>query len=256
MALARGESYIMGARDCQMYMPRLGCFARDVHYWILLEHRCAESGEETLEWMKQMSRKYYCTLMGSVSVSVDEGCFNRLYVVKPDGTYFTYDKRHLFSYGGEQKFYKAGQDRLIFEIKGIKILPLICYDLRFPVWTRNRQTPGAGTEIADYDVMICVANWPHPRRRMWDILLRARAIENISYVCGVNIVGEDPHSRYSGGTAIIDFRGDEIATIPDDEEGIISFEADPIALGRFRSTFHALFDADDYDLKDVNEIRY
>ncbi len=218
-------------------------------------HRCAESGEETLEWMKQMSRKYYCTLMGSVSVSVEEGCFNRLYVVRPDGTHHVYDKRHLFSYGGEQRFYKAGEERLIIDIKGVKILPIICYDLRFPVWTRNRQIPGEGTEIADYDVLVCVANWPHPRRSRWDILLRARAIENVSYVCGVNIVGDDPHGRYSGGTAVIDFRGDDLLTIPDDEEGIISFDVDQVALGRFRSTFHALFDADDFEIKEVKEVR-
>lgn len=199
----------------------------------------AESGEQTLAWMQQMASRYGVALAGSVAVELDGDYYNRLYVVEPDGRYSKYDKRHLFTFAGEHHNYKAGDQRGIVEIEGVRILLLICYDLRFPVWSRNR---------GDYDMILCVANWPRARRAPWDLLLRARAVENLSYVCGVNIVGSDPNVDYSGGTAAIDFLGNVIASVPDDQEGVATVEIDMEALRNFRAKFPALNDADNFEI--------
>ena len=200
----------------------------------------AESGEETLNWLKKMAVERGIAIGGSVSVEENGKYYNRFYVVKSDGSYVEYNKRHLFSFAGEDKCYEAGQERVVVEVGGVRILLLVCYDLRFPVWSRNR---------GDYDLMVCVANWPTPRRFVWDTLLRARALENQSYVCGVNIVGSDPTCEYSGGTAAIDFLGSTIGQVPDKEEGVVSFEIDIKALHEFRDKFPALNDADNFTLK-------
>lgn len=201
---------------------------------------CAEESGETLRWMAEMARKYDIAIAGSVATEERGKFYNRLYVVMRNGEYVKYDKRHLFSFGGEDKSYSAGRERVVVEIDGVRILLLICYDLRFPVWSRNR---------GDYDVMMCVANWPSARREVWDTLLRARAIENLCYVCGVNIVGEDPTARYSGGTSAIDYRGRLIASVADEEQGIVSFEVDMKSLKAFRDKFPALDDADNFELR-------
>ncbi|MFI3262225.1 MAG: amidohydrolase [Rikenellaceae bacterium] len=199
----------------------------------------AEKGEQTLVWMQQMAALYDVHLAGSVAVNVDGEYYNRLYVVSPDGTYVKYDKRHLFTFAGEHKFYKAGDQKVIVEIAGVRILLLICYDLRFPVWSRNR---------GDYDMILYVANWPTPRRKPWDLLLRARAIENLCFVCGVNIVGSDPFVEYSGGTAAINFIGETVAEVADNEEGVATFELNMDNLKAFRDKFPALNDADNFEI--------
>ncbi|MFI3288591.1 MAG: nitrilase-related carbon-nitrogen hydrolase [Rikenellaceae bacterium] len=199
---------------------------------------CANN--ETLEWMVSMAKRYGVALAGSVAVEETRSYYNRLYVVGKDGPYKKYDKRHLFTFAGEQNGYRAGEERVVVEIEGVRILLLICYDIRFPVWIRNR---------GDYDMILCVANWPNSRRAAWDILLKARAIENLSYVCGVNIVGEDPTSIYSGGTAAIDYLGREVASVRDGEQGVVTFEVDMDALVAFRAKFPALDDADDFELR-------
>ncbi len=201
---------------------------------------CAESGEETLTWLKKMAIERGVAIGGSVSVQENGKYYNRFYVVKSDGSYVEYNKRHLFSFAGEDKSYEAGQERVIVEVGGVRILLQVCYDLRFPVWSRNR---------GDYDAMVCVANWPTPRRFVWDTLLRARALENQAYACGVNIVGCDPTCEYSGGTAAVDFLGGTIGQVPDKEEGVVSFEIDIKALNEFRDKFPALNDADNFTLK-------
>ncbi len=193
-----------------------------------------------LRWMQQRAEQYGIAIIGSVATECEGRYYNRLYVVKSDGSYSHYDKRHLFTFAGEDRSYEAGDERVVVELGGVRILLLVCYDIRFPVWSRNR---------GDYDVIVCVANWPKSRREVWDTLLMARAIENVSYVCGVNIVGEDPMCSYSGGTAVIDYKGRRVATVEDDCEGLATVEIDSEALRDFRVKFPALDDADSFEIK-------
>ena len=145
------------------------------------EDFCSSNG--SLAWMKSMARKHDAAICGSLSVKTDGGKFvNRSYFVYPDGRVEHYDKKHLFFAGGEHKSYTAGTRRVVAEYKGVRFLLLICYDLRFPVWSRND---------LDYDAIICVANWPTPREEVWSTLLKARAIENQCFVLGANRVGTD-----------------------------------------------------------------
>ncbi len=204
----------------------------------------AEREGVTLEWMQLMSAKYDVVLAGSVAVmeSGNSVSYNRLYVVRQDGSYEKYDKRHLFTFAGEHRHFRAGEQRVVVEVGGVRVLLLICYDLRFPVWIRNR----GGN---DYDLILCVAQWSQSRRRVWDLLLRSRAVENVSYVCGVNVVGEDPSTLYSGGTAAVDFRGEVIASVADGECGVATCDVDLEALRNFRAKFPVLDDADEFELK-------
>lgn len=154
---------------------------------------------QTFKWMQETARKKEAAVTGSVIVEDKGNYYNRLYFIFPDGTYKTYDKRHTFTLAKEDKTYTAGKDRLIVEYKGWRICPLICYDLRFPVWARNTE---------DYDVLIYVANWPETRIHAWDILLQARAIENMSYCIGVNRTGPDGNDyQYNGHTGVYDCLG-------------------------------------------------
>ncbi|MDH4021176.1 MAG: amidohydrolase [Xanthomonadales bacterium] len=156
----------------------------------------------TLKWMKALAHELDCVLCGSVAIATEQGRVNRFLWVQPDGELQFYDKRHLFSYGGEDKKYVAGAERKIFHYRGWRICPQICYDLRFPVWCRNRD---------DYDVLLFVANWPEPRTPAWTALLRARAIENQCYVIGVNRSGKDPRGmEYVGASAVYDPLGNTV----------------------------------------------
>jgi predicted amidohydrolase len=153
----------------------------------------------TFKWMQEIAEKRNVAVTGSVIVKENNNFYNRLYFVFPDTTFKTYDKRHTFSLAKEDHTYTAGNERLIIEYKGWKICPLICYDLRFPVWARN---------TVDYDLLIYVANWPETRIQAWDILLQARAIENMSYCIGVNRTGDDGNKyQYNGHSAIYDCLG-------------------------------------------------
>ena len=178
-------------------------------------------------------------MAGSVSIKENGKFYNRFYFVYPDGTYCSYDKRHLFTYGGEHKTFTAGKERVIVTYQGVRILLQICYDLRFPVWSRNRK---------DYDMVIYVASWPTPRVEVWSALLRARALENQCYVAGVNRVGEDPSCQYSGGTALIDPYGHTLGACKDGEEGEVTADIDMEELERFRQKFPVLDDADAFEL--------
>lgn len=156
----------------------------------------------TLTWMKSLARELDCVLCGSVAIATSQGRVNRFLWVQPDGVVEYYDKRHLFSFGGEDQRYVAGSTRKIIHYRGWRICPQICYDLRFPAWCRNRD---------DYDLLIFVANWPEPRTPAWTALLRARAIENQAYVVGVNRSGEDPRGlQYAGGSAVYDPLGETV----------------------------------------------
>lgn len=199
-----------------------------------------ENGGKTLIWLKNIARQYRCVVAGSVLVSCQQKQVNRFYWVHADGLVEYYDKRHLFRLGNEQDHVEQGQERKIITINGINILPLVCYDLRFPVWSRNRQ---------DYDVIVNVANWPAVRRSAWDTLLKARAIENQAFVIGVNRIGNDAkNTAHSGGTAVIDFYGNTLVKASDDQQQVISIRLDMSALAKFKQDFPAFLDADDFTL--------
>ena len=195
-------------------------------------------GGEAFQWMMRMAKDTQAAITGSVAVCTSEGDYrNRMYFVKTDGTYTYYDKHHLFTYARENEYYTAGNQPVIVEWKGVKILLQVCYDLRFPCFSRNTpQTP--------YDLCIYVASWPQSRRAVWDILLKARAIENQCYVIGVNRVGDDPSCHYNGGTTIINPYGKVDAIAPDDAIASITTPLDLARLHAFRQKFPVLNDAD------------
>ena len=203
------------------------------------EHVAESEGGKVLEWMicKAMAGRYAIT--GSVAVK-DNGCYyNRMYFVYPDGSFRCYDKRHLFTFGGEDKTYKHGLERVIVEYKEFRFLLQVCYDLRFPVWSRCRN---------DYDAIIYVANWPEGRRDVWDTLLKARALENQCYVIGVNRVGVDNAVTYNGGSIIIGPYGKTIARCEDGVEAFASGKIVRAIEDNFRLRFPALADADTFDI--------
>ena len=200
----------------------------------------------TFRWMNQMAAQTGAVVTGSYVVKENGQFFNRLVWMQPDGQFDTYDKRHLFRMAGEDAVYTAGTRRLVKEWKGWRICPLVCYDLRFPVWSRN--TSPDDSQAFDYDLLLYVANWPSARRNAWNALLQARAIENLSYVVGVNRVGEDGnHHPYSGDSAVIDFKGDVLFRQADVElvhQQTLSFDD----LKAFRTKFPANLDADSFTL--------
>lgn len=190
---------------------------------------------QILTWMKQMSSRLDAAVAGSVLIGSDGKFYNRFCFVKPDGNVSVYDKRHLFSYAGENRLITAGTERCIMEFRGVRILPQVCYDLRFPIFSRNRD---------DYDLAIYVANWPVKRQLSWDVLLRARAIENQAYVAGVNIIGQDEYGMYEGHTALISPYGEDVVRAENGKSQIVTAELDMEQLAHFRSKFPVLDDAD------------
>ena len=196
----------------------------------------AESADSTtLAWMKHKAASTGAAIAGSIAVTENGRYYNRFYFVKPDGSVAQYDKKHLFTYGDEHLRFTAGNERVVVEWKGVRILLEICYDLRFPIWSRNR---------GDYDMILYVASWPTPRVSVWNVLLVARAIENQCYVVGVNRVGTDPSCEYCGGSVIIDPYGKTLAACAMGEECEASAEVDMEKLRAFRKKFPVLDDAD------------
>ena len=197
----------------------------------------AESDGASLGWMKAIAKKYGCAVAGSVATE-DRGLFyNRFYFVKPDGTFVKYDKRHLFSFAGEDRRFTAGSEKVITEYNGVRFFLQICYDLRFPCFSRNI-LPNP------YDAVIYVASWPSPRIGAWDTLLKARAIENQCYAIGVNRVGKDPSCQYNGHSSIVDPYGNASASCAEGVEEIVSADLDLDSLQAFRDKFPVLKDAD------------
>ncbi len=191
---------------------------------------------ETMLWLKNIAKQKNTAITGSLIIKQDNNYYNRLVFVFPSGEIQTYDKRHTFTLAGEDKVYIAGNKKLIIDYKGWKICPLICYDLRFPVWARN---------VENYDLLIYVANWPKPRINAWSTLLKARAIENMSYCIGVNRVGLDINGyEYSGNSAVYNSLGEEISTIKSNEmtTEIITLKKDN--LQKNREKFRFLDDGD------------
>jgi omega-amidase len=202
----------------------------------------------TVAWIRDQARQLDAVVTGSVQIRDGQGVYNRLLWATPDGGLKHYDKRHLFRMAKEHERYAAGRERLTVDLKGWRVCPLVCYDLRFPVFIRNRY----GVEVPerfDYDLLLFVANWPSPRRYAWQTLLRARAIENLSYVAAVNRVGTDGNGHpYSGDSVALDFLG----------QPLIEFGAQPqvatttlsaAALAAHRERFPAQLDADRFDLR-------
>ena len=190
---------------------------------------------QTVSWMKAKASQTGAAIAGSIAVHEDGKYYNRFHFVTPDGNITTYDKKHLFTFGGEHKRFTAGSERVIVTYKGFRILLEICYDLRFPVWSRNK---------GDYDMIIYVASWPTPRVEAWKALLTARAIENQCYVVGVNRVGEDPGNNYCGGSRVIDPYGQIMAECEDGKEMEATAKVDMEVLEAFRAKFPVLDDAD------------
>ena len=200
----------------------------------------------TVAWLRERSRELDAAVTGSVQLRVGDGVFNRLLFVTPDGEVRHYDKRHLFRYADEHKRYAAGRERLVVEWKDWRICPLVCYDLRFPVFSRNRHDIRHGF---DYDLVLFVANWPAARAHAWRTLLRARAIENLSYCAGLNRVGVDGNQLpYSGDSAVLDFTGQTMAELGAQEQ-TVTVALDPATLAAFREKFPAWMDADAFELK-------
>ena len=197
----------------------------------------AQAEQKIVEMMSNIARRANCAICGSLIVERDGRYRNRLLFVTPEDVVH-YDKRHLFSIGGEGAQYEAGEERCVVEWRGVRWLLSTCYDLRFPVWLRNR---------GDYDAMICVASWPAARAEVWTTLLRARAIENVAYVVGVNRIGDDPTTHYAGGSVAFNYRG-EVLTQTSDKACILSTEIDTEALQAFRLKFPVERDADDFEL--------
>jgi predicted amidohydrolase len=203
--------------------------------------KVAESMQgETVAWMKESASKKQAAITGSLVVEENGFYYNRLLFVHPDGVVESYDKRHTFTLAGENEVYSAGTQKLIVNYKGWKICPLICYDLRFPVWARN---------VENYDVLIYVANWPKVRIAAWDALLKARAIENMSYCIGVNRVGLDGNNHeYSGHSAAYDVLGNRLDSIPVEKEAIEIVTLNKRDLETYRMKLNFLEDRDEFSL--------
>ena len=196
---------------------------------------------ESVGWMLRKAAERKAVITGSLIIREHGKFYNRFVVAFPDGNLQYYDKRHLFSYAGEDTIYTAGSKQLVFEYKGFRIMPLICYDLRFPVWSRN---------VFDYDVLIYVANWPAQRIKAWDRLLKARGIENLSYVIGVNRVGKDANGlQYSGHSAAIDPLGEVILQFKDNQEAEKSVILDKETILETRQKLGFLNDRDTFRIQ-------
>jgi len=196
-------------------------------------------GLKTLEWMRERALEKNAAIVGSIVFTENGSNYNRLFFVEPDGSSTSYNKRHTFTLAGENLKYVAGNDRVLINFRGFVFSPMVCYDLRFPVWSRN--TDG-------YDVLIYVANWPEPRIQAWDTLLKARAIENMSYSIGVNRVGFDEKGlQYSGHSSAYDSLGNQLAF--SDKEEILNVVISKEHLIKTRNKLRFLEDRDQFNLK-------
>jgi len=203
---------------------------------------------EGVVWLRAQAAELDAVICGSLAISENGIVYNRLFWMCPDGSHAQYDKRHLFRMAGEHTRYGGGRDRLVVELKGWRILPQVCYDLRFPVWLRNRRLENAAGGM-DYDLALFVANWPASRRQPWRTLLRARAIENLACVVGVNRVGVDGNALpYAGDSAVIDALGEAMIELGAQEQ-VATVQLDPAPLLAHRERFPAWMDADEFRLE-------
>ena len=195
---------------------------------------------KTIETLKSLAKEKDTAIAGSLVISENKTYYNRFVFIHPNGTIDTYDKRHTFTLAGEHKAYTAGTLKTIINYRGWKICPLICYDLRFPVWARNTE---------DYDLLLYVANWPKPRINAWDALLKARAIENMSYCIGVNRVGIDANNHeYPGHSAVYDVLGNQILDFQPNQEAIGIIHLDKTHIETYRIKLNFLNDRDIFSI--------
>lgn len=198
----------------------------------------AKEGPDTLEWMRSEARNLDAAICGSIVFRQDGNFYNRLFFVTPEGDGISYDKRHTFTLAGEDKVYARGKSRELITYRGFRIFPLICYDLRFPVWSRNTQA---------YDLLLYVANWPAARVQAWDTLLRARAIENMAYCAGVNRVGNDANGHaYPGHSAVYDSLGNRL--VFGEKAGLLRTSISKGTLMETREKLRFLDDRDSFSL--------
>lgn len=203
------------------------------------------AGGKTFKWMRQMATQKNAAITGSYIIKEGSSFYNRLYFVHPDGSARQYDKKHLFNLASEGEMYTAGTARLIVNYRGWRIHPLICYDLRFPVWARSKRTK---ENTYEYDLILYVANWPDTRVNAWDTLLKARAIENLSYSAGVNRIGTDASAKtYNGHTGIYTPKGEEMA-FTENEEKVITTQLSAQELLSYRKDFPFQEDADSFEI--------
>lgn len=194
----------------------------------------------SMSWMHTVAQERDCAVTGSLIIQEQGRYLNRMICMQPDGTYHTYDKRHLFSMAGEHEHYTSGMERVVWQWRGWRILPQICYDLRFPVFSRN---------LGDYDIYLNVANWPEKRSHAWRTLLQARAIENQAYAIGVNRVGEDGNGfHYRGDSAVVDPLG-EVLTQISHKEGVAVVPLSHSKLQEIRKTLPFLADGDAFSME-------
>lgn len=199
-----------------------------------------EMSGPTVQWLQQQATFYQWAICGSLAIQTAEGIHNRLLFVHPDGELEYYDKKHLFRMANEHLHYAAGADRKVVQFRGFRLMLQVCYDLRFPVFARNR---------GDYDVLIYVANWPQARRDIWRTLLAARAIENQVYLLGCNRVGKDDNGiDYSGDSQVLNYLGQPLAELAPHQAGVLLAELNLPELLHFRQKFPAMLDADDFHL--------
>lgn len=209
---------------------------------------CEPYEGEVLEYMQRWSRKTNALVIGSVITRDDTGYVNRLHAIEPEGQVHRYDKRHLFRMAKEDHTYKMGTTRVVINWKGWKILPLVCYDLRFPVWSRNKIVNGS----LEYDILLYVANWPAARVLAWDTLLKARAIENLSYTIGVNRTGTDGNEiAYNGHSAVYGPKGEILYYSEKDETGYCQLSFSDLT--SYRTKFPAFLDADNFTINLNND---
>jgi len=201
---------------------------------------------ETVSWMQIKAKETSAVVTGSVIIEDKGKFYNRLIWAQPNGDVQHYDKRHLFRMAEEDMHFSAGTERKVFNLKGWRICPMVCYDLRFPVWSRNIDAEGNTA----YDLLLYVANWPAARVAAWSALLVGRAIENQAYVAGINRVGVDGNGiEYCGGTAMVDPKGNVMTSFPDGQVYVEITELDLDALNDFREKFPVVKDADAFELK-------
>lgn len=194
----------------------------------------------TLHFMQKLAVELNAAVAGSAIIAEDNRFYNRLFWVEPNGQVYSYNKRHLFSLAGEEKVYTTGNERFVIEYKGWRLMPQICYDLRFPVWCRND---------LGYDAVLFLANWPERRSYPWQQLLIARAIENQAYVLGVNRVGQDGNGiNHSGNSAAVNPLGEVVHTLPNHAEGVITAQLHRDEITDTRTKFGFLADRDDFNI--------